>query len=627
MLINAQNISRTLGTREVFHSVSLTINEGDRAGLIGPNGAGKSTLLRVLAAIDPADAGSLTITKGTRAAFVPQHDHFPADHTPRQIVIDAATRSSESLARDHHEGEIAADIALSIVGFSESQLAEHASALSGGWRKRLSIAAALAATHNEPDLILLDEPTNHLDLEGIAWLERFLTGRLPGVQPFASVFVTHDRAFLERIATRIIELSAAYPAGTLAVDGNYTEFIRRKGEFLDAQAKAEQAAANQVRKDLAWLARGAKARRTKEKGRISASHARMESLGELRERNAAAGADAAGVSFSGTDRRTRKLIVAKGIAKSFAGRTLFSGLDLILGAGECLALLGPNGSGKTTLIRILTSELAPDTGTITLADPPPRIVVFSQHRQDFEPTTLLRDALSPASDQVHFRGQSMHVTGWAKRFLFKEHQLAQPVKSLSGGELARIHIARIMLQPADVLVLDEPTNDLDIPTLEIMEEALEDFPGALVLVTHDRAMVDRLATDILAIDGRGGTGRYASVEQAVAAMERTPDPAPTRAPKDRDDRPDTQPTTPSPAPATPPQRRKLSYKDQREYDQIEQRILEAEAAAEQAERTLSNMPSTATPQQWTDASTALAEAQAAVAALYTRWEQLEAMRG
>lgn len=635
MLITAQSLAKTHSTRELFHSVSLTINEGDRIGLIGPNGAGKSTLLRLLAGLDAPDAGQLTIVKGRHIAFVPQHDRFAEGFTAHRVVVDAAAAAEVLAHRDHHEAELAADMALAIVGFDDAHANAEAAALSGGWRKRLSLAIALASTNNEPDLILLDEPTNHLDLDGIRWLERLIAGRLPGVPAFASVFVTHDRAFLEQAATRIVELSLAYPTGTLSVDGNYSEFIRRKAEFLDGQAKAQQAMANQVRKDLAWLQRGAKARRTKEKGRITASYARMDELAALRSRNAAASTSAAGVSFQGTDRKTRKLVAARGIAKALGGKPLFAQVDLALGAGDCLGLLGPNGSGKTTLIRVLTGELAPDAGEVVLADPKPQVAVFSQHRQDFEPSTLLKDALSPTTDQVNFRGQTMHVTAWAKRFLFKEHQLAQPIKSLSGGELARVHIARIMLEPADVLVLDEPTNDLDIPTLEIMEEALEDFPGALVLITHDRAMLDRLASDVLALDGRGNARLFASVDQAVAAMEKASEANRSlgetgRSSSSAMDSPSAQAsvgTMTGTGVGAAPRKQKLSYKDQRELDQIEQRILEAEEAAQAAERAMESLGASASPAAWAEAGEKLAEAQAAVAALYKRWEELEAMRG
>ncbi|MBX3352941.1 MAG: ABC-F family ATP-binding cassette domain-containing protein [Phycisphaeraceae bacterium] len=615
MLLSAREIAKTHGLRTLFHGVSLSVAQGDRVGLIGPNGAGKSTLLKLLAGQDTPDEGSIVVAKGVRAVYVPQQDLFPDDQPAREAVIGASLRSGG--AHERHEAEVLADMILDRLSFDEKHASAKAGALSGGWRKRLSIACALGASGGEPDVLLLDEPTNHLDLDGIRWLEDLLMRPAGGTQGFASVFVTHDRAFLERVATRIVELSAAYPQGTFSAEGNYTEFLRRKSDFLDGQAKAQQTLANQVRQDLAWLSRGPKARGTKAKGRINASYERIDELSELRTRNQVAAGAAAKVDFNSTDRRTKKLIVAKGVSKALGGRTLFRDVDLTLGVGDCLGLLGPNGSGKTTLIRVLTGELAPDTGAVTRCEPAPKVAVFSQHRREFAPETLLRDALSPDSDRVYFRGLPMHITAWSRRFLFRDEQLAQPVKTLSGGELARIHIARIMLEPADVLVLDEPTNDLDIPTLETLEEALEDFPGAIILVTHDRAMLDRLATDIVALDGEGGSGIFATLEQALAAQAAREQA--TRAIAE-----------PSRAPAAPqraaPTKKKLSYNEQREYDSIEQRIAQAEAEAAKAEARLAEPAILASREKMEAACAALDEAQSRVAALYARWEELEAKR-
>ena len=619
VLLTARSISKTHSLRTLFSGVTLTIDDGERIGLIGPNGAGKSTLMRLLAGLDEPDEGAMVAAKGLRAVYVPQQDLFADDMTSRAILTDAAMvgLSGDGGVHDEHEAETQADMILDRMGFDPAHAEALAVTLSGGWRKRLSIARALAQSAGAPDLMLLDEPTNHLDVAGIQWLEEFVRRSSTGSSAFSTVFVTHDRQFLESAATRIVELSAAYPSGTLDIRGNYSEFLRRKEEFLDGQARAERAMANQVRQDLAWLHRRAKARRTKSKSRIDASYERIDELAELRSRNSAATTAGAGVDFTGTDRRTRKLITARDITKSYGGRTLFAGLTLSLGAGDCLGLLGPNGSGKTTLIRVLTGETQPDAGNVTRCDPPPRVAVFSQHRRDFEPSTLLRDALCPVSDQVRFRGQAMHITAWSRRFLFRDDQLEQPVGSLSGGELARIHLARIMLEPADLLVLDEPTNDLDIPTLEMLEEALEDFPGALILVTHDRAMLDRLATSVLALDGRGTTGLFATLDQAMAFQsstgqaDRTQRPAPSAT--------ETQPLS--------PKRKKLTFNEQREYDTIEQRIAEAEAAAAAAEARLNDGNVMTDRAKMVAACEALNVAQAQVAALYARWEELESRKG
>lgn len=609
LLLSARSISKVHGLRTLFGEVSLSVVEGDRVGLIGPNGAGKSTLLKILAGIENADEGTVVRAPGVRVVYVPQSDEFEAGLTSRGVVERAARGAMEA-----HDAEILAGMILDRVGFDEGHAGAQASSLSGGWRKRLSVARAIAQAGGEPDVVLLDEPTNHLDMEGIEWLEALLT-RPKASGGFASVFVTHDRSFLERVATRVVELSVAYPEGTLSVDGNYSEFLRRRAEFLEGQARAEQTLANQVRRDIEWLSRGPKARGTKAKGRINASYDRMDGLADLRTRNAAATGSAARVDFSGTERRTRKLVVAKAVSKSLGGRALFSNVDLTLGAGDCLGLLGPNGSGKTTLIRVLTGELAPDSGEVVLSEPAPKVVVFSQHRRDFAPETLLRDALSPLSDRVYFRGQPMHITAWSRRFLFRDEQLAQPVKTLSGGELARIHIARLMLEEADVLVLDEPTNDLDIPTLETLEEALEDFPGAIILVTHDRAMLDRLSTQVLSLDGRGGWAMFATVDQALAARSRGAQaPAKERKPEGA-----SKPVAQA--------KKKLTYMEQREYEQIEQRIHEAERAAAEAESRLGDQKIMADHAKMTAACEAVSAAQARVAALYARWEELESKRG
>ncbi|MEZ6319374.1 MAG: ABC-F family ATP-binding cassette domain-containing protein [Phycisphaerales bacterium] len=616
MLITARDITRTHALATLFAGVSVSIAPGERVGLIGPNGAGKSTLLKILAGLITPDEGEVVRAKGVQAAYIPQDDEFDPGATPVEIAAEAAhhTGGHAGAVIDDHEAETLAQVILARVGFDDDHLRTPASKLSGGWRKRLAVARALASCHNEPDVLLLDEPTNHLDVEGIVWLERLVRAGL-GAHAFASVFVTHDRLFLENIATRVIELSRAYPDGTLSVEGNYTEFLRRKEEFLSAQIKAERIMANQVRKDLAWLVRGPQGRGTTAKGRIDASYERIAALAGIKERNRAATAGGANVDFNATDRKTKKLLLAKGISKSLGGRALFTDLTLRLGVGDRVGLLGPNGSGKTTLIRVLTGELPPDAGEIDLADPRPRVVVFTQHRRTLDPTTTLRDALCPVSDQVRFRGGAMHVITWARRFAFRDEQLAQPIASLSGGELARVHIASIMLEPADILVLDEPTNDLDIPTLEMLEEAIEDFPGAVVLVTHDRAMLERLATQLVALDGDGHATLHASLAHALAPTKR--DDAPAERPA--------KPATPDPARDTKP-RRKLTYKEQREYDTIEQDILSAEAAVARADAALQNPAVHADHEKMAAACRTLDDAHQLVARLYARWEELEAIK-
>ncbi|MFM7051311.1 MAG: ABC-F family ATP-binding cassette domain-containing protein [Planctomycetota bacterium] len=587
--------------------------------MIGPNGAGKSTLLRMLAGREDPDDGDIRTPRGTVAVYVPQRDDFAEGATPMSACAEAALGCADTHG-DRHEAEVLAGIILGKIGFDASRMDASAATLSGGWRKRLSVACALASAGGTPDLLFLDEPTNHLDVEGLQWMEEFLLKGGHDLRARAAIFVTHDRVFLENCATRIIELSRAYPEGTLSVDGNYSEFRRRKAEFLEMQAKAEQSLANTVREDDRWLGRRAKARRTKSEARIAESSDRRAELTELSERNAAAAGASAGIDFTASGRRTRKLVSGEGLAKSYGGRLLFRNLDLEVMPGECIGLMGPNGSGKTTLLRILTAGLAPDAGTVRLADPTPRIVTMSQTRAEFPKGALLQDAISPLGDKVRFRDSEMHVKSWARRFLFRDEQLLQSVSMLSGGELARAHVARMMLETADVLVLDEPTNDLDIPTLEVLEDAIDTFPGATLLVTHDRAMLDALATRIVVLGAPDGTPRVVtSLEQALRALaEFEASAAAPSAP--------TPKATPPAAPASP-QKKKLSYNEQREFDGIESAIATAEKKAADLEARLNDPALVADHQAYAKARDAAGAAQAEIQRLYARWEELESKRG
>ena len=615
MLLQARNITKAHGIRTLFSEISISVDRGDRIGVIGPNGAGKSTLLKILAEVYPPDLGEIVSPSAVESVYIPQVDRFD----PQISVFDAVKSKAPLHAANHLDPETIAEIALSRVGFETHQWTTLADKLSGGWRKRLSTACALSQCANEPDLVLLDEPTNHLDLDGIEWLETFLTQRVGSQAAYASVFVTHDRRFLETVANRIIELSDAYPGGMLSVDGNYTEFVRRRAEFIDGQAKAAQSLANQVRIDDAWLARGPQGRQTKQKKQIDASADRRDQLNELKNRNANATNAGAKIEFSSTDRQTKKLIAAKDISKAFDDNALFSDLDLVLGVGDCIGLLGANGSGKTTLIKVLTNELTPDTGEIIFSDPLPRVVVFSQHRSDFDPKIPLSEALCPVSDRVIFGGVSMHIKSWSRRFMFRDEQLDQPVGSLSGGELARVHIARIMLEKADILILDEPTNDLDIPTIELLEDSLTDFPGAIILVTHDREMLDRLTSKIVVLDGTGSQQICPNLDQALQILStKSRAEAIAKAPKPKEEK--TQKTRDTNQP------KKLSYKDQRDFDSIEEKIMEADEQIETAQAALADPKVLADHDKMTKACKTLDQAQAESARLYARWDELESLR-
>jgi ATP-binding cassette subfamily F protein uup len=604
MLLTGRNLSKHYGPRLLFTGITLGFEEGERVGLIGANGSGKSTLLRIFAGEEHADEGELIARRQLRVGYVPQEDVF----TPGQSVVDCVADAVDAAHLDDHERHLRAAVLLDRAGFTDT--AQHVENLSGGWRKRLAIVRELA---REPDLLLLDEPTNHLDVEGILWLEKLVRSA-----PFATLIVSHDRRFLESVANRVIELGRAYPDGFLSHKGAYSDFVEKREEFLAAQAGRERALASGVRREIEWLRRGAKARTTKAKGRIDRAGEMMSELADLRQRNTQAGA--AKIDFAASDRKTRKLLEAKSIAKTLGGRELFRDVNFVLSPGTKLGLLGPNGSGKSTLIRLMTGELEPDAGEIVRADGL-RVVLFDQHREQLDPEQPLRRALVPSGgDVVQFGDERMHITAWAKRFLFRTEQLDMPVKELSGGEQARVLIARLMLKPADVLILDEPTNDLDIPTLDVLEQSLEAFAGALVLVTHDRYLLDRVSSELLALDGRGNANAYAELaqwENARAAEEEAEAQAKKTDAKAQ--------ATRQPAPASSGKVR-LSWKEQRELEAMEATIHAAEARVATLQARVVDPIVMSDHVKLHEAYDQLAKAQQEVERLYARWAELDAKK-
>ncbi|MGV3719355.1 MAG: ABC-F family ATP-binding cassette domain-containing protein, partial [Actinomycetota bacterium] len=548
-LISCQDISKSYGARPLFREITLGIDEGDRLGLIGPNGAGKSTLLKILAGLERPDGGLVSGRRTLRMEYVAQSDVLPAGLTVEQALWEAL---ADQPLEDTERG-MRVSMTLAQAAFPNPD--QSVELLSGGWRKRLAIVRALI---REPDLVLMDEPTNHLDLDGILWLETILKSA-----PFAYAVISHDRYFLEKVTNRIVELNAAYPEGYLSVPGSYTEFLARREEALEAQLKRQQALANKVRREVEWLGRTAEARSTKASFRIKDAGRLIDDLADLKYRNTRN--KAADIDFDSTGRKTKDLLVGKGLEVSADGRRLFTGLDLTLSPGMKLGLIGPNGSGKSTLIRLLTGEQSPDKGTIRRADNL-RVVLFDQRRDQLNLDHSLRQALSPTGDTVIFRGQQLHVAAWAKRFLFSTNLLEMSVRFLSGGEQARILLASMMLQPADLLILDEPTNDLDIPTLEVFEESLAEFPGAILLVTHDRYLLDNVATEVLALDGQGNASFHSDYSQWERVRQRLAAPASTRS------------TAAATKPAGAPVRR-MAQADQRELSRIEGKIEAAETEA------------------------------------------------
>jgi ATP-binding cassette subfamily F protein uup len=598
-IINAQKISKAFGAKPLFEDISFTVSEADRIGLIGPNGSGKSTLLRILAGTEKPDTGTLSLRKRLRLSYVEQDSKFVAGATVRSVIEKSLECSATSEARGGaHFSET-----LGRAGFEHLEV--EAAALSGGWQKRLAIVEALVQA---PDVLLLDEPTNHLDLAGIEWLEDLLEQAA-----FACVVVSHDRYFLENVTTDMAELSRIYPDGLLRVHGSYTPFLEKKEEFLHAQSKRQDALENLVHSEIEWLRRGAKARTRKSKARIDKAG---ELMGELADLNARTRSVTAQIDFSATDRKTKRLIELENATCEIAGRTLFDKLNFIVSAGMRVGLVGPNGSGKTTLLRMLRGEMGPTRGEIRRAEWL-RIVYFNQSRP-LDLDLSLRRALAPEGDSVVYQDRVIHVASWAAKFLFTSEQLSQPVERLSGGERARVLIAQLMLQPADILLLDEPTNDLDIPTLEILEQSLLEFRGSIVLVTHDRYLLDRVSTVVLGLDGDGGAEAFADYGQWEAwQAERKGERNQTQSPRRAADASERSSLA----------AKKLSYLEAREYAGIEERITQAEQVLQRKRAELEDPAIASDGPKLLASQAALEASQKDLDQLYARWAELEEKAG
>jgi ABC transport system ATP-binding/permease protein len=500
LLLSTNNLSKSFGSKDLFRNLSFSVFMNDRIGLIGPNGSGKSTLLKILVDLETPDEGGVAAKRSLKIAYVSQTTFYESGSV-KDILLEAL--KNEVLSE--FEKSLLADKWLSKFGFKD--FSEGASKLSGGWQKRLSIAAAVILS---PDLLLLDEPTNHLDLESLLWLEKFLQK-----EALTFILISHDRFFLENTCNKIIEISSVYPNDIFISKGRYLDFLMKKEDFLKGQISKEQSLSTIARREKHWLQQGVKARGTKSKSRIDEAEKIFERLSSLKKRNEIKKAK---IDFDATDRKTKKLIALKSVSKSINGKELFKNLSFTLSPKTRIGLIGPNGCGKTTLLKIITGELDQDSGTIKKADNL-NIVYFDQHRKKLDDNLTLKEALCPSGEYVKFQNREIHVNSWCQRFLFPKESLNSKIKSLSGGEKARISIAHLLLQPADVLLLDEPTNDLDIQTLDVIEESLLEFNGAVVLITHDRFLIDRVCNSIIFLEPKEEIPIYADYAQFEASRK------------------------------------------------------------------------------------------------------------
>lgn len=603
ILIGAQGISKTFADRFLFQKISFSLESGERVGLIGPNGAGKSTLLRILAGQLSPDEGQLSVQRGLRVGFLEQVPLFAEGATVISTAMESAT--------DPHDWE---EIARAQTLLSKLELDDKdevpVARLSGGWRKRVALVRELM---KQPDLLLLDEPTNHLDVESILWLEEFLANA-----PFATLTITHDRVFLQRVSTRILELNRRYANGLLSVKGDYVRYLETKDEMLSAQAVQETRLQNTLRRETEWLRRGAKARTTKQQARIQRHGELTDAAAELKIRNAESSVR---LDFQGTgERNPKRMVEAEGISLSYGGHLVVPKLNLLITPKSRIGLLGPNGAGKSSLIRLLLKLQAPDTGTVKHAEGL-KPLYFEQNRESLDPELSVLRTVCDRGDHVDYAGTRVHVRSYLDRFLFSGNQVELKVGRLSGGEQARLLLAKLMLNESNLLVLDEPTNDLDITTLDLMQEMLQEYPGAVILASHDRYFLDQVSNLILGFARDPRTER--PVIEKFASLAQWED-WHDQLELDRADAAKAKAKGAAGA-AAKDQKRKLGFKEQRELDGME-------ATIEKAEKRLAELTAeSGKPEVVSNASKLLeitsemGTLEKEIARLYARWQELSSL--
>lgn len=591
-LVNAHKIAKSYAHRTLFENLSVGIAEKERIGFVGPNGAGKSTLLKILAGELQPDAGTVAVKKGMRAGFVHQTPLFAPGATVLSALLEKCAQPDESLPRAL---ELMARLNLNTEFGPDHEVDK----LSGGWKKRLAIGRELAI---EPELLFLDEPTNHLDLGSILWLEEFLCSA-----PFSVMMVTHDRLFLQRVANRILDLDPRNPNFLLDIPGGYTQYLETKELELAAQQRHEQVERNRLRRETEWLHRGSIARQTKQSARIQAAGELKDTVADLKNKNQLRKVD---LNFGENEHSPQKLIEGTALTKSYGPRALFENLDLLITPKTRLGLLGDNGCGKSTLIKILLGQERADSGQVQRADRA-EIAYFEQSRETLDPELSVLKNICPEGDYVSLQGQTLHVRSYLDRFFFSGHKVDLPAGKLSGGEQARLRLAQLMLKPSQILVLDEPTNDLDSEMLDSLETSLKEFNGAVILVTHDRYFMDAVCNQILAFGEGTKLERFANYFQWENWF--------------RDQQKESK-TTPVALEIVPPvKKNRLSYKDKFELENMEATILKLEGDLLTLQRESEEPGVLSDHKRLNDVHNRMAALQSEIDARYERWSELEAV--
>jgi len=643
-LFTLDSVSVAFGHLPLLDRVAFQIDRGERVAVIGRNGTGKSTLLKIVAGALAPDAGTVWRQPGVVVSRLEQDVPLATAKPVFDVVAEGLGALSDVVTAYHHAAhDVAHDAspaALERLGRLQHELDERdgwrveervemvldrlglprdvpVDTLSGGWRRRVLLARALVA---QPDVLVLDEPTNHLDIDAIAWLEAWLLD-----YPGALVFVTHDRVFLERIATRIVELDR----GRLTSwPGDYATFVRKKDEWLENERLQQAKFDKKLAEEEAWLRQGIKARRTRNEGRVKALEAMRQERAERRER-----IGSVKLSAERADSPGKMVFEAEGVSKSYGGAPVVRNLSLRVQRGDRIGLVGPNGAGKTTLLRLLLGEITPDAGEVRRGANV-QVAYYDQQREQLDPERTVFDTVGDGNDTVTVNGGSKHVHGYLRDFLFSPERARSPVKALSGGERNRLLLARLFTRPANVLVLDEPTNDLDLETLELLEAELVAWTGTLLIVSHDRRFLDNVVTSILVFEGEGRVeeyvGGYADWERyrlAIGAPTSLATPLASKAAAPAEAAPLAlaAPSLPTPVPSPAAPRPKLSFKEKRELAALPGVIEQLEAEREALRRR------TAAPEFYKEPADAIRDALARLdaidpelAAAYDRWNALEA---
>jgi len=589
VLLRLSGVSLAFGSRPLLDQVELLVGEAERVCVVGRNGEGKSSLLKLVAGIGVADDGELWVKPAARIAWLEQDLDVIDDLSVFEVVRAGVARDLESWDINHRVETVCSKLGLAI----DARVAT----LSGGWRRRVLLGRALVA---DPDILLLDEPTNHLDIAAIEWLEEMMLG-FRG----ALLFVSHDRAFVNRLATRVVELDR----GKLSSwPGNYDDYVTRKNLQLEIEAKANADFDRKLAQEEVWIRKGVEARRTRNEGRVRALQDMRRERRARRERIGRAEFEVAEAGESG-----KRIFETESATVRFADRSIIRNLSVKIMRGDRIGIVGPNGAGKSTLIKLLLGDLEPQEGRV-LRGPRLEIAYYDQQRDQLDLAASVADNVNGGNAFVPIAGENRHVSGYLRDFLFRPDQLLTPARALSGGERNRLLLARLFARPANLLVMDEPTNDLDIDTLELLEERIAQFDGTLLLVSHDRAFLDRVVTSLLVLEGDGNVREFIGGWSDWRSW-RDSQPSERRAVSSRSEEPRREAT---------PKRRKLSFNEQREFDGLPSRIEQLEAEKAALDARVAEPAFYARPHDEVRETLRLLQAMAAdIEAAYARWAELE----